>query len=166
MNTSRAGEPWTKDEDESLKIRLLAGLKLDFIAAMHKRTTGAIIARVEKYLSSLIVIEDPCGDAAAIAAAEYWKGKFDHAVVELQEYNAANNLLLERINLDLNPRIKELALKVHMSKGLQDKHTNQRITIGAMQERERVLVKRLAEQGEANDELHHRLDKIHEECIR
>ena len=77
------------------------------------------------------------------------KGEKDQLIDDLMDEKlvlvSVNEDLCDRINKDLNPRVKELALKVHMGKGLRDQHDNQRITIGELQEQVRVLVDKLAD---------------------
>ena len=80
-------------------------------------------------------------------SCDYWKKKYERVLRELQQYDAANNLLYERIHKDLNPRIKrlttrnkELTCKVHEAKGLFERNENQRFTIETLQARQRELI--------------------------
>ena len=138
MIPTRAGESWSKSEDNQLKGELFLGISLETIAETHKRTTGAIVSRVEKFIT----------DASIKGTVEmYWRLKYEAAIRELEAFNvrntelmAQNDELSDRIHLDLDPCIKRLTLQVNDQKDLAERHKRQSITIGALQEKVRNLV--------------------------
>ena len=48
MLPDNAGKPWENDEDEQLVKEFDSGENIREIARIHKRTTGAILSRLEK----------------------------------------------------------------------------------------------------------------------
>ena len=135
----RAGEGWSQSEDNQLMAEVALHMPLSEIANIHGRTSGAIVCRVERFLTNVQVSQ----------AGSYWHLKYQAALEQLQAFNVRNSELMaqndelsDRIHLDLDPRIKRL------------------------QEQMDLMCSAKARLAVENDELNEKLDRIHEECIR